>query len=131
MTSDQLPSNKKFGFFFALIFFLVALYLNRTPNPVLIVIPISISTFFLVAALLCDSRLEPLNKLWMKLGLLLGMFVSPLAMCLIFFSLFTPIALLMKLLGRDELRIKMKPQDSHWRFREQSKIESGSFKYQF
>lgn len=131
MTPDQLPSNRKFGLFFALIFLLMALYLHRISSPILIVIPVSISAFFLVAAVLFDSRLEQLNKLWARLGLLLGMIVSPLVMCLIFFLLFMPIALLMRLLGRDELRLKMKSRDSHWRLRDQSQIESGSFKHQF
>lgn len=131
MIPNQLPSNKKFGLFFASIFLLVAFYLHRISSPIFIGIPISISTFFLVAAVLFDSRLEPLNRLWAKLGLLLGMIVSPLVMCLIFFSLFMPIALLMRLLGRDELRLKMKSRHSHWRLRDQSQMQSGSFKYQF
>ena len=58
--------------------------------------------------------LLPLNKLWMKIGILLGMIVSPIIMGLIFFGIFTPIAFFMRLFGRDELRLRFKKKETHW-----------------
>ena len=74
--------------------------------------------------------LHPLNKLWMRFGLLLGMIVSPIVLGAIFFLLFTPIAVLMRLFGRDELRLRFKKQSSHWIKREKE-TQSQSFKNQF
>ena len=128
---QQLPSNKKFGFFFAAIFLFLALYFYNYAGQALALSSLSISVFFLLAALFFDTVLLPLNKLWMKLGLLLGMIVSPLVMGIIFFTLFVPIGLIMRLFDRDELRLKMRPRDSHWKPREHDESCSDSFNHQF
>ena len=49
---------------------------------------------------------------------------------IIFFGVFTPIAMLMRLSGRDELRLKVTQKASHWILRGES-IKSESFKHQF
>ena len=126
-----MPSNRKFGIFFSLVFLLLALYLNQFSSQTLIFTSLVVSVFFLLAALFFDSILLPLNKLWMKLGTLLGMIVSPLVMSIIFFGIFMPIGLLMRLFGRDELRLKMKPRASHWKLRAYDDSCSDSFKHQF
>ena len=126
-----IPSNRKFGIFFSLVFLLLALYLNQFSSQTLIFTSLVVSVFFLLAALFFDSILLPLNKLWMKLGTLLGMIVSPLVMSIIFFGIFMPIGLLMRLFGRDELRLKMKPRVSHWKLRAYDDSCSDSFKHQF
>ena len=128
---QQLPSNKKVGFFFAVIFLFLALYFYNNAGQALALSSLSISVFFLLVALFFDTVLLPLNKLWMKLGLLLGMIVSPLVMGIIFFTLFVPIGLIMRLFGRDELRLKMRPRDSHWKPRENEASCSDSFNHQF
>ena len=130
-SQGQLPSNRKFGLFFSLIFFFLAFYLTQISSELLGFISLIISIFFLISALFFDSVLLPLNKLWMKLGLLLGMIVSPLVMGIIFFTLFVPIGLIMRLFDRDELRLKMRPRDSHWKPREHDESCSDSFNHQF
>jgi hypothetical protein len=66
----------------------------------------------------------------MRFGLLLGMIISPIVLGLIFFCLFTPIAILMRISGRDELRLKLNRKVSHW-IRRGEEIKSESFKWQF
>ena len=68
----------------------------------------------LSATIIKPDTLLPLNKLWMRFGLLLGMIISPIVMGVIFFVIFTPIALIMRLFGRDELRLQFNKQSSHW-----------------
>jgi polyferredoxin len=84
---------------------------------------------FLVTLVKADLLL-PLNKLWMRFGLLLGMIVSPIVLGVIFFGLFTPITFLMRLSGRDELRLKFKQKNTHWITRDDM-IQADSFKNQF
>lgn len=126
----EYPSNKKFGFFFAAVFIIIAayFYINKSIN--LTYIFVSIAVFFCLAAILKDEILLPLNKLWMRFGLLLGIIISPIVLGLIFFGLFTPIAIVMRLFGRDELRLKFKEKTSHWINRSDS-IHAESFKRQF
>ena len=66
----------------------------------------------------------------MKFGILLGMIVSPIIMGIIFFGIFTPIAILMRFSGRDELRLRFKKQKTHWINRKTLTVID-SFKKQF
>ncbi len=74
--------------------------------------------------------LRPLNKLWMSIGLVLGMIVSPIVMGFIFFVIFTPIGILMRFFGRDELLLRFKKKSSYWTKRNDD-IQSNSFRNQF
>ena len=126
----ELPSNKKFGYFFTLIFLIITGYffLNKSLNLSYVFATISITLFF-ITIIKADLLLYP-NKLWIKFGLLLGMIISPIVLGILFFVLFTPTAILMKLYGRDELRIKFKKNTSYWILRE-TQINSDSFSNQF
>ena len=126
----NLPSNRKFGFFFTFVFAVTAAYIYFTENITWAYAFITISLSFLIITLVKSDVLLPLNKLWMRLGLLLGMIVSPIVLGIIFFGLFTPIAILMRLSGRDELKIKFNKKSSYWITRSEP-INSNSFKNQF
>ena len=58
------------------------------------------------------------------------MIVSPIVLGIIFFGMFTPIAMLMRLSGRDELRLKFNHNASHWKIRNEP-VKPESFKNQF
>jgi Saxitoxin biosynthesis operon protein SxtJ len=74
---------------------------------------------FLALAILWPHALKPLNALWSKLGTLLGAIVSPVVMALLFFSIVTPTGLLMRLAGKDTLRLRRIPEGrSYWIVRE-------------
>ena len=126
----ELPPNRKFGFFFTFVFAVVAAYFYYSANVSRAYIFFGAASIFLLVTLIKSDALLPLNKLWMRFGLLLGMIVSPIVLGVIFFGLFTPIAMLMRLSGRDELRLKFTQKASHWISREEP-IKSESFKHQF
>lgn len=126
----ELPSNKKFGFFFTFVFGLLAVYLYTKELISWTYIMSLAALVFLVLSVVKAEILLPLNKLWMRFGLLLSMIVSPIVLGAIFFGLFTPIALLMRFSGRDELRLKFYKKPSHWIVRSEP-IKSESFKQQF
>ena len=126
----ELPSNRKFGFFFTFVFVMVAVYFHYSANVSWAYVFIAMAMIFLLVTLIKSDALLPLNKLWMRFGLLLGMIVSPIVLGVIFFGLFTPIAMLMRLSGRDELRLKYAQKASHWISRGEP-IKSESFKHQF
>lgn len=116
----ELPSNKKFGFFFTFIFTLVAVYFSSTTNLKWTYAFSIVALLFLLITLIKSDALLPLNKLWMRFALLLGMIISPIVLGIIFFGLVTPYALVMKMFGRDELRLKIKKNQKHWKDRSQS-----------
>ena len=126
----ELPSNKKFGFFFTFVFAILAFYLLFIDSILWAqALAILAVLFFLITAII-PQVLLPLNKLWMRLGLLLGMIVSPIVLGIIFFGLVTPYGVVMRMFGRDELRLKFTKKSSHWISRSES-IKSDSFKNQF
>ena len=126
----ELPSNRKFGFFFTFVFAVAAAYFFYAANITWAYVFGAAALIFLLITLIKSHALLPLNKLWMRFGLLLGMIVSPIVLGIIFFGLFAPIAMLMRLSGRDELRLKFSQKASHWITRSEP-IKSDSFKHQF
>lgn len=112
------------------VFAVVAAYFYCSDNSTLAYVFVAAAMIFLLVTLIKNDALLPLNKLWMRLGLLLGMIVSPIVLGIIFFGLFTPIAILMRLSGRDELRLKFTQKTSYWISRGEP-IKPESFKQQF
>ena len=125
-----LPSNRKFGYFFTAIFWTGAIYAFYVSSSIWLFILSAIGLIFCCVTIIKADILLPLNKLWMKFGILLGKIVSPIVLGIIFFGLFMPIALLMRLARRDELRLNFKNKPSHWILRSEL-IKSESFKNQF
>ena len=73
------------------------------------------AALFLVLGLLRPSLLHPLNRLWMMLGLLLHRIVNPIVMGLLFYGTILPTGLVMRLRGRDLLRLKRDPAaETYW-----------------
>ena len=125
----ELPSNKKFGYFFSFIFALVATYFFVNSIQSWAYFFAITTAIFFILTVIKPEVLLPLNKIWMRFGLLLSMIVSPLVLGLIFFCLFSPLAFLMRLNGRDELRLKFNKKTSHWILRNES--SQGDFRRQF
>jgi hypothetical protein len=126
----QLPSNRKFGSFFTVIFLVLSGYFWYVGSEMEASFFTSMAALFAIISFYKAKLLLPLNKLWMSFGFLLGKIVSPLIIGIIFFALFTPIAVVMRLFGRDELRLRFKSKESHWINREIS-MQPNSFRNQF
>lgn len=126
----EIASNKSFGSFFTVLFFAGAGYFYFISNMSAAYICTVTSAIFFLVTLVKADLLLPLNKLWMRFGILLGKIVSPIVLGVIFFGIFTPIAFLMRLRGRDQLRLKFKSKNTHWVLRNEE-ITVTSFKNQF
>ena len=117
----KIGTNKSFGIVFFLFFLIVAIFplLNDGGIRTWSVI---ISIIFLILGLFNSRILTPLNKIWFKLGILLGNFVSPIVMGIVFFVIVTPTSLIMKVLGKNLLNLKKGNKKTYWI--ERSKIKS-------
>ena len=127
----ELPSNRKFGLFFSAVFVILGARFFMTDSTTTSYVFFALGLLCVITTLIKPDMLLPLNKLWMRFGLLLGTIVSPIVLGIIFFGLFTPISLLMRLFGRDELRLKSKNNASHWIRRESEVTQTDAFKHQF
>ena len=111
--NTKLPTNKNFGIVFFIVFLIIALF-PLINDGSLRIWSLIVSTFFLFLGLINSKILTPLNKIWFKFGLLLGKMVSPLIMGIIFFLVVTPIAFIMRLIGKDLLNLKFNKYKSYW-----------------
>ena len=109
----KISSNRSFGIVFFIVFFIVTLY-PLFKGGDLKIWSLLISLIFLTLGLLNSSLLTPLNKIWFRFGILLGSFVSPIVMGLIFFIVVTPTSLLLKVFGKDVLNLKKNKEKSYW-----------------
>jgi hypothetical protein len=91
-----------------------------------------LAAVFLVLAYTVPGVLAPLNKLWLKFGLLLYKVMNPLVLGLLFFITITPIGFIMRLFGKDFLRLRMDRQaPSYWIDRQPPGPPPQSMKNQF
>jgi len=95
MSAIPLPSNRSFGWTFAVIFLLIGLF-----HPWVLVASALVAAVTLTRA----QWLAPLNRAWMKLGALMHAVVSPVIMGLMFFGVFTPMGWVMRRFGWDAMR---------------------------
>ena len=113
MDEIKISSNRSFGIVFFIVFLLIALYPILKGND-LRIWSLIISFIFLSLGLINSRILTPLNRLWFKFGLLLGKFISPIIMGIIFFIVVTPIGIIMRLLKKDLLNLKYNKKETYW-----------------
>ena len=109
----KIGSNRSFGIVFFVVFILIGFY-SLLNDGNLNIISILIGIIFLILGILNSRFLTPLNKIWFKFGILLGQIISPIVMGIIFFLVVTPIAFIMRVLGKDVLKLKKNTDNSYW-----------------
>ena len=119
-TETKLPSNKSFGIVFFIIFLIIGIWPLKSGLDIRIV-PLIISLIFLILGIFNSNLLKPLNFLWMKFGLMLGKFMNPIIMAIIYYLTVVPTGLIFKVLNKNLLNIKKKNnQKSYWVIKEKS-----------
>ena len=127
----EIGSDRSFGIVFAVVFSIIGLWPLIHAKP-LRWWSLAIAAAFLVSALTVPHILAPLNRVWMKFGLLLAGIISPIFLALLFFLAFMPIGLLVRMFGKDPLRLKLDAQaKSYWIDREPPGPPPGSIGNQF
>ena len=108
----NMNSNKSFGYVFS-IFLIVFAYLYFQTNKFFFIFLI-LSIILFALGFFNSKLLSPLNKTWIKFGVLLGKIISPIVIGLIFFCVVTPIGIMLRLFKKDVLRLKLKNYNSLW-----------------
>lgn len=128
----KVGSERSFGFVFGAVFAIIALFPVIADDGEIRLWAIAVAAVFAILALAAPKVLRPLNVLWFKFGMLLGRIIAPIVMALVFFVAVTPVALLMRLFGKDPLNKEPDPEaDSYWIHRDDDETPMGPMKNQF
>ena len=106
-------ANRNFGIVFFVVFLTISLWPLFNGNEIR-VWSLVISLIFLILGILNSKILTPLNKAWLRFGIFLGNFISPIVMGIVFFLVVTPIGILMKLFRKDLINLKRNNKHSYW-----------------
>src|SRR5262245_4531802 len=99
-------SDRSFGLVFAAVFVVIAcwpLFHRESPRWW----SLGIAAAFALLAIWKPALLAAPNRLWIKLGVLLAKIVSPVALGILFYAVLAPVGALMRLAGKDPLRLKL------------------------
>lgn len=124
-------SERSFGIVFAL-FFLVLAGVPFFTRGEIVHWALGLSGIFGLIAWIYPRLLTPLNYAWFKLGMLMAAIVAPLVMIVIFFFVITPLGFMLRIAGKDPLRLKKDARlNTYWAVRSRDGNEFRSMKNQF
>ena len=117
---------RKFGFImggmFALIFGLIFPWLGDKTSETWPIWAFIVMAVFWVIAIIAPQILRPVNKIWIKIGHILGFINSRIILAAMFFLMIFPIGILLKIFGKDSMDRKLdKKADT---YRKLSKIRN-------
>jgi hypothetical protein len=86
----------------------------------------------LLITLLAPALLTIPNRLWLRFGLLLNRIISPVVLAFLFYIVVTPMGVLMRMFGKDNLRLRRNDSDgSYWIKRDPPGPKPDSLHHQF
>ena len=110
----QKKSNtRSFGILFCIVFLLIAIWPLISSNHIRYW-AIILSITFLILGIVNSKLLSPLKDYWIKLGEILGKVIAPIVMSLVFFIILTPIGIILRIFGKDLLKLKKNKKSSYW-----------------
>jgi hypothetical protein len=124
------PSERKFGFSFAIVFAALAARAWWTGRPAASGVLFALSVSLLIITASAPRLLRAPNRIWFRIGLFLSRFMSPIVIGAMFILVVTPLGLLMRAFGRDPLRLRFH-ESSYWVPREPPGPAPESFTHQF
>ncbi len=108
------PELRKFGLTIGIFLLVIAGFLYWKQRP-------SFSYFayvgggFALTGLVAPILLKPIYKIWMSFAVVMGFIMTRVILTILYFGMFTPIALIAKLLGKDLLDERLnKNATTHW-----------------
>jgi hypothetical protein len=108
------PSDRSFGVVFTLFFVAAGVAPLRHAQPMRVWC-LALALVLLAAAIFKPSSLRWPNRLWIGLGVALGKVVNPVVTTLLFYLVFTPMGLMLRLLKKDLLQLRREPAaTSYW-----------------
>lgn len=113
-SSSEQASEKSFGITFSIVFLIFAFY-PFIYSEGLRIWALIVSIIFFTLAIIFPKILKMPNKVWLRFGLVLGYIIPPILMTFIYYSVILPTGILMRIAGKDLLKLKSdKNIKSYW-----------------
>ena len=110
-------SDRTFGLVMAAFFALIAAapLLRHGRDGHVRWLPAAAAALFATVAMIRPAALAPLNRLCMKVGLLLNRITSPIVLAVLFFGVFTPFSLVLRAIGKRPIATGFDPSaTTYW-----------------
>jgi hypothetical protein len=127
---NSAPSDRHFGWLVGFAFLVTGVYFWLSEQAFVSTVMLFFSASALLAVKFVPRVFSRPKTIWMKFGYLLGRFVSPMVLGVLFFLIFTPLGMGLRFLGRDELDLKTTKANTIWQDRSNT-LEKASLKLQF
>jgi hypothetical protein len=112
---ENIPSDRAFGIFVLAICIFSSSY-SFLRARLFIGVSLLIATFLMLIIVIVAPRLlNHFNSLWFRFGIVLNKIMGFFVLGIIFFIVITPIAILMRISGRDELMMRQGKKKSYWK----------------
>jgi hypothetical protein len=112
---------RKFGFIVGGIFGLIALWPAVVHSRPVRLWAVALACLLVAPAALFPNILASVHWIWMKLGHVLGWINTRIIMAVIFFLVVTPMAWIMRLMGKDPMHRRFEPNADTYRKRKESR----------
>jgi len=90
------------------------------------------ATAMVASGLLAPAALRPVFRVWMKFAHAMGWFNTQLLLVLLYYLIFTPVGLIMRLFRPDPLQRKIeKERSSYWKLRDRHDFVKEQYERQF
>lgn len=131
LIKEDKRSLRKFGLTVGIVLLLFGIVLYLFDKPSFVYLGV-IGLLLIILGVLLPNLLKPINKLWMTLAIILGWFMSRVILTILFYVIVTPIGFLIKIFGRDFLKLKTDNSlSSYWEEREKKVSDKIDFERQF
>ena len=121
---------KKFGITVGIVFALFALFFWWNGKNFFYFIVSS--AIFLFSGLFLPIFLKPVHVVWMAISLALGYVMTRIILCVLFYLILTPLAVISRLIGKRFLDLNIeKSKESYWNYRIIKEFSKESYEKQF
>jgi len=126
--NDGIQQNRKFGYVVGIALLVLAAFRIFIRHQNAWWVLAAIAVILLLLALLTPLWLNPLRLVWDKIGHVLGIINTYVLLTLFYLVILTPLSLIMRLFGKDILKLKRNKNNTYW---ESTPPKTGGMENQF
>jgi len=112
-TNETIKQNRKFGYTVGIALLVLAVLRLLVKHKYGWVLP-GIGILLILFAIIIPLWLNPLRLVWDKIGHVLGIINTYVLLIIFYFVILTPLGLIMRLFGKDILKLKRNKHDTYW-----------------